>query len=348
MAYRVNIRKGQGGFTIAELVVAAAVLGIMSLALTSTFNGLTGAMKAAYNERQRLNNQKIRDGLLKYARYSTTNGALPSPYSNTGSSLKNAIYNPSDTSVSGLALTAALMETGVSTTEINDDNYSAKRMRVYQLVTGLTASVPLYFQSGPVATLTYQYGMIYQSDCSKTSTTCNNGTLIPGSSTTMSSSNYTTWSAASTDVAAVAISSLPIQKQMLATTQVKMDKLRDAFIAYMRMKQQTALATDTTNWYPSGSSSLSGQSPATAQGCRDGWYNLATDTVILPELGLQAGEYGTTAWGGRIEYCRDYDPVGTSGANTAPHNGALRINRNVSAAGNPDTTTASNNIFLSF
>jgi type II secretory pathway pseudopilin PulG len=348
MGYRVNIRKGQGGFTIAELVVAAAVLGVMSLALTSTFSGLTGAMKASYNERQRLNNQKIRDGLLKYARYHSTLGALPTPYTLASSSIKNAVYNPSSSTTAGLNLASVLMESGVSTTEINDDNYGSKRLRVYQMVPDLTVTVPLYFQSGPITTLTYQYGVIYQTDCSKTDTSCNNGTLMPGSSATMTSSNYATWTTSGNDVAAVAISSLPIQKQMLATTQVKLDKLRDAFIAYMRMKQQTALATDTTNWYPSGSSSLSGQTPGTNQGCRDGWYNLSSDTVILPELGLQSGEYGSTAWSGRVEYCRDYDPAGTSGANTPPHNGALRINKNVSTGSNPDTTTASNNIFLSF
>jgi prepilin-type N-terminal cleavage/methylation domain-containing protein len=339
----------ESGFTLIELVIVVVVIGIISIILSPTFNALTQSQKGAYNAKQLVNNQLINSALLNYSRYSSLLGSLPAPYTQTGTAT-NAIYNPASVTAPGLALTTALTQSGLNAREINDDGYSSHRVRVYQLVSGLTQQVPLSFQSGPLATLTYQYGAVYQSQCESANTTCNPtvATGIPGSSPVMTSANYTTWTTSGSDGVPIFVTSLPLQKQMLDSTAKRLDKVRDVLVGYLRAQQSQAAATDTTNWYPSESTSLGGASPGGNQGCRDGWYNLLTGTVVLATVGLGPSEFGTTAWGGVIQYCRDYDPLGTKVANAAPHYGALRFNKNVSLASPPDTVTVANNIVLTF
>jgi hypothetical protein len=249
-----------------------------------------------------------------------------------------------------------LTQSGVNPSEINDDGTASKNVRVYQLVQGLTQQVPLYFRSGPLVTLTYDFGAIYLTTCPKGSTTCNpnSATGVPGDSQAISANNYTTWSTSGSDGRANFVSSLPIQKQMLATTVQRLDKVRDTLLSYLRTQQVTAAGGDTTNWYPNQDGkatpgSLSGANPATNQGCRDGWYDLSQAGVsVLPTVGLSAQEYGMTAWGGPIQYCRDYDPTGAGTPNAPPHYAAIRINVNVSAGLAPDGAVPGNNIVLTF
>jgi hypothetical protein len=67
-------------------------------------------------------------------------------------------------------------------------------------------------------------------------------------------------------------------------------------------------------------------------------------------MGVSSTEFGTTAWGGAMEYCRDYEPDGTdtSNADTPPHYAAIRIHKNVSTGGSPDNSVIGNNIFITF
>ena len=346
--------KRQHGFTLVELLIAVMVIGVITILLAPTFNSLITAQQLAYYEKHRLNNQLIAAALLSYAANSTRHGRLPAPY--TGNGYTKTIYNPNDGSAAGVALTQALTQSGINPIEINDDGTASQKVRVYQLVQGLTQQVPLYFQSGPLVTLTYDFGAIYLTACPKNNSTCNPtaATGVPGSSPALTAANYSTWTTTGTDDRPYFVSSLPLQKQMLATTVQRLEKVRDALLAYFRAQQITAAAGDTTNWYPnqagaSAAGSMSGATPSANQGCRDGWYNLSSAGVsVLPAVGLSAQEYGVTAWGGPIEYCRDYDPTGTSGANTPPHYAAIRIHANVSAGIAPDSAVPGNNIVLTF
>lgn len=344
-----KVNNSNAGFTLIEMIIVVVVIGIISIVLSPVFNALTTSQRGAYNEKQKVNNQLINTGLLNYARFSSLLGALPTPYTNAGGPT-NAIYNPASATAPGLALTSALTQTGINPREINNDGYDSLRVRVYQLVSGLTQQVPLYFQSGPLTTLTYQYGAVYQTQCQSVDTTCNPtpATGVPGTSPAMTSANYASWTTTGTDLPPVFVSSLPLQKQMLAATAQRMDKVRDVLVGYLRAQQNQAAATDTTNWYPSESTSLGGATPGTNQGCRDGWYNLSTGTVVLPTVGLAPTEFGTTAWGAAIQYCRDYDALGLKVANAAPHYGAVRIHKSVSAGLAPDAVTVANNIVLTF
>lgn len=339
--------KKQAGFTLVELVIAVLVVGILSIVLAPTFRTLTTSQKGLYSQKQVLNNQLIGSALMMFAHDNTTTGTLPAPY--TGGGYTSTVYNPSDVSVQGLALTAALNQSGMNPSEINNDNYASQRVRVFQLVSGLTKSIPLYFQSGPALTVTYQFGAIYQTACSFSTASCNPtaATGVPGTSPLMTTANYTTWTTVGTDLPPYFVSTLPLQKQMLATTAQRLDKIRDSLLGFLRSNQVTAAGDDTTNWFPNPGT-MGAADPATNQGCRDGWYDLSTSTVVLPLVGLSQQEFGVTAWGAPIQYCRDYDPTVSKTPNTPPHYAAIRFNKAVSQGLAPDAVVFGNNVVLTF
>lgn len=340
-----STKGSQGGFTLLEILVVVAVIGVLSIIMAPLIQGYTTSMRRAYDEKQNMLNISVGQALLNYAANSTSQGRLPAPY--TGGGYTSTIYDPANATLS-----AALTSAGLAPTEVNDDGSIGAKVRVYQRVAGLTASVPLYFQSGPLTTLSYEYAGIYITECVKLDGTCNPtpATGVPGSSSAMTSANYTTWQTAGTDSRAVLISTLPLQKSMLASTVQRLDKVRDTLLGYLRAQTLTAAAGDGTNWYPPNPGTMGGQTPASNQGCRDGWYDLSTSNV-LETVGLSKAEFGVTAWGGSIEYCRDYDPLGTKVPNATPHYAAIRINKVPSsgAAGNaPDPGVIGNNIILTF
>lgn len=342
------------GFTLVELLVVVVVIGIVSIMMSPIYTDLITAQRSAYFEKHRLNNQLIGAALLNYSANSTQFGRLPAAY--TGGGYTSTVYNPGDSTAAGVALSQALTQSGISPAEINDDGTTSKNVRVFQLVSGLTQQIPLYFQSGPLVTLTYDFGAIYLTACPKATSTCNPtaATGVPGSSTALSGSNFTTWATAGTDGPAFFVSSMPVQKQMLATTTQRLDKIRDSLLSFLRAQQMTAAGGDATNWYPNAAGASApggsaGSAPATNQGCRDGWYDLSNGSVlVLPTIGLGAQEFGLTAWGGAVQYCRDYDPTAAKTADAAPHFAAIRINAAVTSGVAPDASVPGNNIVLTF
>lgn len=347
--------KREQGFTLIELSIAMLLLGIVTIMVAPYFNLLISARKQAYAQDQALTNQKISQALLQYAEQNTALGTLPAPYSS--GSFVSSVYDPADVGVTSVQ--PFLLSAGLNPQQVNTDQGTSKRVRVYQRVTGLTQSVPLYGQSGPAAGLTYQLGVVYMTPCplDNSAPTCNPnpGTGLPGASVALTSANYRTWTTQGEDLPAVMLSTLPLQKQLLATTRARLDRVRDALSGYFRARMLTAAATDTTNFYPAptggGAPVLSGAAPGANQGCRDGWYSLdAANVNVLAQVGLSQAELGATAWGGGVQYCRDYDPTGTSGANVPPHYAALRVLGAVSQGAGPDATPGgtANNIILSF
>lgn len=344
---RSTIKTKQRGFTLLELAITIIVIGVVSMVLSPLFDSYATSQKRSYDEKQNLVNLATARALMSYAANSTSQGRIPDSY--TGNGYVRTVLDPTNT-----VLASALTSEGLNSNEINSDGYASQRVRVYQQVSGLTATVPLYFQSGPNVSLLYEYGAIYIVDCAKADGTCNPtpATGVPGSSPLMTATNFSTWESAGTDSRATIVSSLPLQKSMLATTVQRLDKVRDALLAYLRGQQVTAAAGDTTNWFPPNPGTMGGLDPSLNQGCRDGWYDLSSAAVnVLPTVGLSREEFGMTAWGGRIEYCRDYDPTFAGPPNSAPHYAALRINKSPSngAAGNaPDAAILGNNIVLTF
>lgn len=346
--------KQQRGFTLIELLITVAVIGVMTIILAPIFNDMMTARKTAYDEKHRMNNQLIGAGLLNFAANSSLLGRLPAPY--TGGGFNKTIYNAGDSTPIGVELSRAISQSGINPAEINEDATAARKVRVYQLVQGLAHDVPLYFQSGPLVRLTYDYGAIYLTACMMNSGSCNPApaTGVPGSSTALTAANFSTWTTTGTDGPAFFLSSLPIQKQMLTTTVQRLEKVRDTMLSYMRTQQMTAAGGDKTNWFPNqdglpAAGTKTGAAPGTNQGCRDGWYELSDAAVkVLPAVGLAIQEHGITAWGGSVQYCRDFDPMGTKTPNDPPHYGAIRILKNVSFGVGPDTGVPGNNVVLTF
>lgn len=336
----------QRGVTIIELITATIVIGLLSIVVAPLLNSYVVSVRGGYLKRQEIVNQTIGAALMQYAQDGTALGVLPAPY--TGAGYTSTVYNPTDNSTAGTLLKAALTQSGINPSEINDDNHPSKRVRVYQQVTGLTQKTPLYFQSGPVVTLTYQFGVVYTSACEKAQSLCNPtaATGIPGKSIRLTAANMNTWTPTGTDKAAAFVSSLPVQKQMLANTALKVDRLRDSMMSYFRARQTTAAGNDDTNWWLPMPGTKGGKTPTSNQGCRDGWYDLSTETAILTAAGLTPAVDGKTAWGGRIEYCRDYDPANNQSPNASPHLAAIRFNSNISLGLAPDAVSEGNNVVL--
>lgn len=335
------------GFSLVELLVVIFIIGII-LSVTD-MGGINKLNNRYYATKQESINKNITAALLQHAKTNTALGVLPTPYIGTG--YNSTIYDPANA-----ALAQVFRSANMAPNEINDDGTTAQNVRVYQMVS-LTQPTPLDFQSGPLTILTYQYGEVHQTICAKANAACNTvAPLIPGTSIAMTAANYKTWTTTGTDLRPEFFSSLPMQKQMLALTSQRLSDLRDKFTGQFRAKQLTAAADDTTNWYPypyaagipaTPFPNLAGATASTNQSCWDGWYNLNGATInILAQLGLSQTQFGTTAWGGQIEYCRDYDPA-LRGANSLPHFAALRINQSVSLGGSP-TALLSDNIFITF
>lgn len=328
------------GFTLIELLVTISVIGIIGMMAASTMSTFASSSIASWAEKQKLNNRLIAQSMLQYASTQSVTGSMPAAFTDVATLTYAAPLNPTNT-----ALSALLQQWQVPVSEVNDDARAAQNVRVYQVVAGLTQNVPLNVQSGPVAVLSYQYGVVYSTSCSKSDTTCNKSPL-PGASAAMTNANFSTWKPTAPDFAEAYVSTLPLQRAMLAESAQRLNRIRDAMLTYFRGKQYAAAVSDATNYYPNDGAAAVGSASGN-QGCWYGWVDLSSSSV-LGQIGLSSAEYGTTAWGGKVEYCRDYDATSSGSADSSPHYGAIRINKNVSTAANPDSSVSGNNIILTF
>lgn len=334
-------KRASRGFTLIELLVTLVLVAILFLAAAPLVMDYVKSMRNEWRVKAAQDNQAITSAMTLWAR--NNGGRLPAPY--TGGGYTMTVQNPSPTTVAEISFNDALAGLELARNAINDDGSTARNVRVYQRVAGLTRAVPLYGRSGPAVTLTYDLGLVYLTECSFVGSSCNpNGaTGRPGASPALTTTNLKTWTQVSPDVGARFASTLPAEMDMLATTARRIDRVRDALLSYYRGKQLAAAPTDSTNWYPG--SSLAGKSPAGNQGCRDGWYALDS-AQILPLIGLSREEFGVTAWGGRVEYCADYDPLSSKSPNAPPHAAALRFLASASSGSPPDPSVLSNNVLL--
>lgn len=368
-----SVGKGgrQGGFTLLELALVALFVGLMTVFLAPSMGSLKQAREQAYVAEQTAINERIAQALLNHAEYGQlVPGTLIAPCTSSTNKVFYSIYNPtrcSDTS----ALLDYLRQAQVPLNKVNDDGTAAKNVRVYQRVASLSQQANLYYQGGPVTYLNYDYGVIYLTNCSFNAA-CNqtnaSSTNPPRSSNPanpsdtaaysgrLTYSNIGTWQPGTFDIAPVYFSTLPLQRKMLARTATNIDQLRTALMNFYETKR-AANPSSTANHYPRPSNPIVQQpadpDPLTNQGCREGWYILddALSDILL-QIGIADSEFGRTAWGASIEYCRDYDPTGASGYGVAPHHAALRINRFVSLGMPADNERnggdPNNNIVISF
>ncbi len=363
----------QGGFTLFEIIFAAFILGLMSMALGPSFRAFTTAKELQYKNEQTAINTKLAQAIQLYAENFVPSvasgmppGSLSAPCSNSTNRVFYSIYNPGY--CAGTAdLLPYLQQVGVPLEKVNDDGTGNRNVRLYQRVnSNLSQDAYMYYQGGPKVTLSYEVGVVYLTNCGKNQA-CNTGasTSTPPASyytgetgsgaVRLTSGNIATWTPGTRDIGVAYLSTLPLQKKMLQATATQLERIRTGMVNYYA-SQQAANPSSTANMYPQPTDVArrmpSVSDPANYQGCREGWYNLDDPTSdLLALIGLGGGiESGRTAWGAPIQYCRDYDPSLTSAYNVAPHFAALRINRTVSSISAPDSAVGNEaqNAVISF
>lgn len=346
--------KREQGFTLLELAIVIMVIGILTGITAPFFTEYIAASYRATKERETLVNRLVGDALLDYAGTLTTStGALPSPYSGTygGATYKNA------PPVGTANFVSLANQKNIDTSEIPRSSSSDGFVRIYQLVTNPTAAtMPIYGLSGPTATLNYHFGVVYSTECRVSDSSCMAKTIPTGASgnpSALAATNINTWQPTSPDYGAYFISTLPIQEAKLAETVNRLNRIRETIGNWVTSQKLAAAASDTTNFMPDSSTAIAASTASTNQHCWNVWHDLsASSSTVLTQLGLSKAEFGSTAFGGKIEYCRDFDPTDTA-ADTPPHYGALRINATPAVAGsltgqNPDSAVIGNNIFITF
>lgn len=346
----------QNGFTIIEILVATVLIGVLALAMAPALPEVAAALGTNQENRQRVVNQRIANGLVNLAKENQSSFGIAQPlvvYNSAGPAdpFYYAPVNPGNTGWAPVP--QYLMAEGVASTEIAGDGTIIDNARVFQLATPLTKSVNLYGSGGPQATVTYQFGVIYTSNCSRLDVTCYQPGVIPGGGVALTAANYSTWVPPASAVGPVFFSTLPAQIDRVRKTADRIDVLRDAFRRYYREQQLAASSADiTTNFLPSGTCvapcTVTG-TPNQNQGCYDGWYPLDTSSNILPQLGLSVAFANNvkTAFNATVDYCRDYHPgSGTYGKaqGAKPNWGALRIRKVLDeSSAIPDRATGINN-----
>lgn len=330
------------GFTLLELLVTIVLIGIMAQIIFGLLPLIDFNQARAYEEGAFEKNRSVALGILKYA--NETTGRLPAPYFGVVSSVNyaSAPVNPTATDAASTGIRNNIQALGVPSTQIFHDGTFAKNVRVYQRVQGLTINLPIRGVTGDTVTVTYDVGVVYQTQCAQAQP-CNAGvagTSVPGASPLVNLANYNAWTTVLPDSQDYFFSTLDYQKRLLDLTMDNVSLLIRRIQNDYAYRSITSAPNDVTNFYlqptGTGAPNLSGTTNSlTNEGCYDGWYNLSAANVnILERYGLNKSTYGTTAWGGRIEYCRDYDPI-NSGKNALPHSAAIRFNRNVTSGPAP-------------
>jgi prepilin-type N-terminal cleavage/methylation domain-containing protein len=327
----------ENGFTLAELLLAIVIMSILSGPLISWIVAANNAQEISYRNGVLRDNISIAEALREFAY--DNKGFLPAPY--TAANYKSAPVN-----IASATVTQYLARGTITSARYNDDGSAAQNVKFIEFI----SPKPVHNQSivGSVSetvALTYDRAVLLQTQCPLLNA-CN--ATRPASSPTYST---VSWSAVSPDIQPVEISTLDIQQALWRDTWSRLNEVRSRIRSTFNSQVVSAPAGNTTNWFfrPNlpGSPNLGGATPATNQGCRDGWYQLNhVDVNVLSYYGFSpAAVYATTSWGGRIEYCRDFDP-NNDGANVVPHIGALRLNRSVTSGGAPSGVLAENLIVI--
>lgn len=345
----------QQGFTMLELMVTVTMIGIIGVILSNYTDLAQSLYRGNLNLRGEFINERIAEAMNEWAE--SNNAELPAPVVNAAESIHFGIHDPADNSDAMNTLRNLITQRSIPISEINDDGRISQFVRVYQRVTGLTEQVPFFGLSGDQVTLTYQVGAVYHTPCPRNETGAgqcneNDANNPPSDSPLLTAANYTAWTVIEEDGNPGWVSTLPLQRRLLRVSASRANIIRDQLRAYFNALQTTAPPGSVDNFYPFPASvdmaaSATGVPAENNQGCLDGWYNLQT-TDVLDQIGLGREEFGVTAFGGVVEYCRDFSPlsIGTGDEGTLPHNAAIRILRDVSSGNNP-SGLAANNVVLS-
>lgn len=321
-------RNKQSGLTLIELLISVVILGILMAVLGPIFSNALTFMDSAKKSEVKLNNQKLAAGMLSFAR--NHNGMLPPERPDF------SLFDRSATSGEPYELFLELTGVGVAPNEINTNGYGLDLMKMYQVVGGLTHEQPLFFSTGDTVTLNYEVGVIYQSNCPVLGA-CKGAPFAADRSERLTAANIASWNIKGKDYAPVMINTLAEQKTLQRITLGRLNRLSDRFSSHFYAKSRVS--------EQSGVNHFAGLMPTLGyktDGCWTQWDDLSS-TNTLASIGLDRNEYGKTAWGGRIEYCRNYKPTALVGGEP-PFYAALRINKNLRPNSNPAASGSANAI----
>lgn len=331
----------QKGYTLAELMIVVLVIGAVSAVIANQLRLLNTGASAQYRNGQIQVNDGIAQAFRAFAQ--DNSGDLPAPY--TDGSFNKAVADPDND-----ALRQRLVDAGTPPGQINDDGRAAEKVRVYQRIEDISKQVSLlgHGDAPPQVDLTYDFGVIYSTDCRRNDGGCNSD--VPGGSDPITASNRGTWQTDGDDYGAVRISTLNLQQERVADSGDRIIRVRDKIRDYYEAVSLSKPPSNTDNSFPAPNETnapdLSGGIPTGNQGCYDGWYDLSdTNVNVLSQIGLAKNQYAETVFGGAIEYCRDYDPS-ANGEGTVPHSAALRVKRAISDGNDP--SSPSENVVVTF
>lgn len=321
----------QSGLTLVELLISVIILGVLMTVLSPIFSNALAFMGAAKKSEVRLSNQKLAGGMLSYAR--NHGGVLPPMRADY------SLFDRTATTGTAYELFLELTGTGVPPNEINTTGYGIDAMKMYQTVGGLKHQLPLFFSTGDIVTLNYEVGVIYQSNCPKLGA-CAGSPFAADRTQKLTASNIASWDVNGEDYAPVMINTLAEQKTLLRVTLGRLNRLSDRFSSNFYANARSSESSG-VNYFAGAMPVLATK---TADGCWTEWDDLSSTDTLL-SIGLDRNEYGKTAWGGKIEYCRNYNPLGLGGV--APFYAALRINKDMKANSNP-SAVVTNNAIITF
>lgn len=348
------------GFTLVELVLVTAVLGLLVAVVAPLTRSMLDATAKTSELRNREVNASLAQAMLDWSAAQTAaqNGKLPAPVIGPSSvaaaqrrrnmpvALDGTLANPDNTASVLHYLSRAGIPATEHTSERMKDGTTAGRIRVYQRLAGIMQEAPLFPGIVPSATLTYDLGVLYITEC-LADAACSRQNPPNGNALLNEA-----WEAAATDTAVVRFSTLPLQMSKLEKTSRQMSRTMEALKAYRQASENKRTSASPAELpHPKPDSLVIS---AHGGGCwpGEGWFRLndvwVGDTTLLEKLGLPA-DYGKTAWGANIEYCADYVEQGYESMQAVGiYRAALRINRAMGAGNDPDAWTPENNILLVF
>lgn len=317
-----NSARAASGFALFEMVLAVALFGLISLFIADMADSLKSAIERGYKERQSADNLRLVSLFREYTAQQEAfglmeNPSLPAPWWSPATKNNSAFVDPSGAD----GFSQFLASRGITPEMANTDGKSNPRVRVYQKAQGLKSIE--HIRGGTKVEVAYDMGVLYLSDCKKNET-CNTNLStgdIPGGNP-FTNATRTTWKPAVTDVGLVMFSNYDVQKGRLKRTEETLETVLKSIRTFSEVTGEFP-RIDPPPANPGDShpvSELCGEPPPARDlhgevfdplsnaGCATTWVIGTCMNNWLQKMGLNPDRYGTTDWGTKIYYCRDYRP----------------------------------------
>lgn len=250
-------RRAQRGFTLYEVIVATMLIGLLTVMLAPSMRSFLTTQTLASQQRALDVNQKVARAMLAYAE--TNDGRLPAPYQLSTSGINFGIAPTTGTATN--TLTPFLSQQGIPPSLFNGDGTASDRVRSYQMAPDTaTVQAPLFGNSGPLVTLSYDYGAVYQTNCPRANATCNASGQIPrdlgGAARTgnfaLTPGQHASFQSRDSDTAVTFVSTLELEKKKLAAFAQQIDEIRTTMAAYRASGKHRCPNSAYNDPYPDG------------------------------------------------------------------------------------------------